>query len=195
MQKNSKSADRNTDYEEIFNNYSNVEILEVLKKRDYYQQEAVEVALRVAIDRDLIHSEEDLLAPAFRVEPLKRKFIPDIKKEKNKNRIRKSVGRSLLIAGILPLIFGYLRLNSGNTAEGSALVAASVFWMLLSTHIIRKGAKITLHFLFTLTAIAAVYLAYLFATSKSLVFMDVFIAAALYFMVVYGLLFLRRIIR
>ena len=194
MEENSKSEYRNTDYEDIFNNYSNDEIIEVLRKRDYYQQEAAEAAYRIAIDRELIHSEADLMAPHFRVKPLKRKFIPEIKREKNKNRIRKSVGRSLLIAGLLPLIFGYLRLNSGNAVEGSLLVGAGITWMLLSTLIIRKGSKTALHLLFVLTAISAFYLAYLFATSKSLVFMDVFIAASLYFLVVYGLLFLRRII-
>ena len=93
MQEKSKPEIINSDFKEIINKHTDEQILEILKKRAHYQPEAVEVAVNVAIERELIHTEQDLFGPEFSSEPLRRKLIPEISREKNKNRIRKSISR------------------------------------------------------------------------------------------------------
>ncbi len=194
MQEKSKTETNNSDLQEIFNKHTDEQILEILKKREQYQPEAVDVAVKEAISRKLIHSEQDLFSPEFSPEPLKRKLIPEIHREKNKNRIRKSLGRSLLIAGVLPLIFGFVRYNSGQLFEGIGILVFGLTWMFLSAQIIRKGSKSVIHLLLGIAFASLIYVGYLFADSKSVIFMDVFIIAVLYLLVFYGLFFVRKLV-
>jgi len=194
MQEKSKTETNNSDLQEIFNKHTDEQILEILKKREHYQPEAVDVAVKEAISRKLIHSEQDLFSPEFSPEPLKRKLIPEIHREKNKNRIRKSLGRSLLIAGVLPLIFGFVRYNSGQLFEGIGILVFGLTWMFLSAQIIRKGSKSVIHLLLGITFASLIYVGYLFADSKSVIFMDAFIIAVLYLLVFYGLFFVRKLV-
>ena len=194
MYDKSKTENNNHDFQEIFNKHTDEQILEILKKREHYQPKAVDVAVKEAISRKLIHSEQDLFSPEFSPEPLKRKLIPEIHREKNKNRIRKSLGRSLLIAGVLPLIFGFVRYNSGQLFEGIGILVFGLTWMFLSAQIIRKGSKSVIHLLLGIAFASLIYVGYLFADSKSVIFMDMFIAAALYLLVFYGLFFVRKLV-
>jgi len=194
MQEKSKTETNNSDLQEIFNKHTDEQILEILKKREHYQPEAVDVAVKEAISRKLIHSEQDLFSPEFSPEPLKRKLIPEIHREKNKNRIRKSLGRSLLIAGVLPLIFGFVRYNSGQLFEGIGILVFGLTWMFLSAQIIRKGSKSVIHLLLGIAFASLIYVGYLFADSKSVIFMDVFITGVLYLLVFYGLFFVRKLV-
>lgn len=194
MQEISKTENNNHEFQEIFNKHTDEQILEILKKREHYRPEAVDVAVREAIDRKLIHSEQDLFSPEFSPEPLKPKLIPDIHREKNRIRIRKSLGRSLLIAGVLPLIFGFVRYNAGQLFEGIGILVFGLTWMFLSAQIIRKGSKSVIHLLLGITFASLIYVGYLFAGSKSVIFMDVFITGVLYLLVFYGLFFARKLV-
>lgn len=194
MHEKSKTENNNSDLQEIFNKHTDEQILEILKKRVHYQPEAVDLAVKEAINRKLIHSEQDLYSPEFSPEPLKPKLIPDIHREKNRNRIRKSLGRSLVIAGVLPLIFGFVRYNAGQLMEGIILLAFGLLWMFLSAQIIRRGSKTVIHLLLGITSVSMLYVGYHFAGSKSIIFMDVFITAVLYLFVFYGLFFIRKLV-
>ena len=193
MQEKSKTEKINSELKEIFNKHSDEQILEILKKRDYYQAEAVKIAVDEAIERKLIHSEQDLFSPEFSTEPLKRKLIPDINLKKNKKRIRKSLGRSLLIAGVLPLIFGFVQYNNNQIIEGVVLLGFGLLWMFISSQLMRKGSKQNVLILLISTFLSMLYVVYLFAKSKALIFMDVFIVVLIYLLIFYGLLFIRKL--
>ena len=194
MQEKSKTENNKSNLQEIFNTHTDEQILEVLRKREYYQPEAVDIAVKEAIERKLIHSEQDLFSPEFSAGPLKTKIIPDIVREKNKKRIRKSLGRSLLIAGVLPLIFGFVQYNTGNIPEGIILLVFGLLWMFLSSQIIRKGNKTIINVLLGTAFASIIYVGYLFVNSNSVIFMDVFITAVVYLIIFYGLFFIRKLI-
>jgi hypothetical protein len=194
MQDKSKPEVINSDFKEIINKHSDEQILEILKKRDYYQSEAVKIALDEAIERKLIHSEQDLFSPEFSTGPLKRKLIPDINREKNRIKIRKSLGRSLLIAGVLPLIFGFVQYNNNQVNEGIVLLGFGLFWMYLFSQLMQNGSKKNVVILMACTFLSMFYVVYLFAKSKSVIFMDVFIVALIYLLIFYGLFFIRKLI-
>jgi hypothetical protein len=193
MQEKSKPEIINSDFKEIINKHTDEQIIEILKKRDYYQAEAVKIAVDEAIERKLIHSEQDLFSPEFSTEPLKRKLIPDINREKNRKKIRKSLSRSLLIAGVLPMIFGFVQYNNNQVIEGIVLLAFGLLWMFISSQFMRKGSKQNVVILMACTFLSMFYVVYLFAKSKSLIFMDVFIVVLIYLFVFYGLLFIRKL--
>ncbi len=193
MQEKRKSEAINGQYEEFINKRTDDEILEILKKRSYYQSEMVNIALKEAIKRNLIESEKDLEGPTFRVEPLKPKLFPGIENEAARLRIRKSLGRSFIIAGALPLILGLTHLNAGNSAEGALLLLSGLLWMLLSGRIMWKGGRIFVNLLLAMAFLSVFYVVHLFQTEGGMVFLDFFIAIAAYLLLFYGLLFLRRL--
>ncbi len=193
MQEKLKQNEINGDIKKKINKLADEGILDVLKKRDYYQSWAVEAALDEAIKRELIHSEEDLLSPEFRVEPLKPSLFPKIDRESNRARIRRSLGRSFLITGVLPLILGFTQINEGQKAEGTALLVFGISWIFVSSWIIRQMNRLALFVLSGLTLVSVFYVQNLFQEFRRLVFMDIFITAAMYLLILYGLFFLFRI--
>ncbi|HKI88930.1 MAG TPA: hypothetical protein VKA38_07890 [Draconibacterium sp.] len=190
-----KSTDKNnkTDFTTLIPEYQDQEIMEILKKRVYYQPEAADLAIKEAIKRGLIHSEQDLFAEEFRVKPLRYKLFPTIEKEDQKNKIRRSIARGLIITGALPTVWGSIRINDGVIPEGIILVTLGVLWIFLSSRIFRRTEKRIIRLLFILLTLSVIYVTKLLINLKSLVFMDVFVLLFLSGFIVYGLLFLLRI--
>lgn len=173
--------------------YSDDEILTILKKRKYYQPEAARLAIDEAIRRGLINSENDLLALEFHVKPLKKSLFPKIEDRTQKKKISKSISRGLLITGIIPLIFGMLKINEGNQVEGSLVTFGGALWMIFASQTIRKVNHAILNMLFALLIVASIYITQLLFRLKSIVFMDIFIVAVVFSLTVYGLMFLKRL--
>ncbi|MCG6186352.1 hypothetical protein [Maribellus maritimus] len=172
---------------------SDEEILEILKKRNHYQPDAARLAIDEALKRNLINTEDDLLHMEFRVKPLKKSFFPEIEDDTQKKKISRSISRGLFIAGIIPLIFGLLKINEGQQTEGGIVTIAGIFWMVLAAQTIREVKSGTLRLFLILLVIAAVYISRIFLQLKSFIFMDLFIAATIYGLAVYGLLFLMSL--
>lgn len=194
MNEQSKQEQNNYHLKELINKQTDEEILEILKKRDYYQPEAVDIALQEAIERKLIHSEQDLLNSEFRTEPMKHNLFPKIENENNRRKIRKSIGRSLLIVSLLPLIFGYTHFRTGNIAESLGLFGFALIWGGFSAQIIRKGGKRNVDALLALSVLSLVYVGLYLQSTIQLSYFDHFVVLALFLFVLYGLFFLRRVV-
>ena len=50
---------------ERYSNYTDTQILEILRNQKGYQEGALNAAVKIAVERQLIHSEQDLLSPEF----------------------------------------------------------------------------------------------------------------------------------
>jgi hypothetical protein len=195
MPEKSITAEQNNGFEELMGNMEDEQLETVLQKRNHYQEKAVEAAVREAIRRGLIHSEEDLLAPEFRPKPLKTKLFPDIENEKVRNKIRKSIARGLLIAGILPLIWGVLKINAGYRSEGLMVLAFGLVWMGISGSLIRQMLPGAVKILYALIAFSLAYTGRLLFSQPVIEFMDTFIITVLYLFILYGLTYLWRLYR
>jgi hypothetical protein len=193
MPKISITSDHNSDFEELMGEMDDERLKEVLQKRNHYQEKAVEAAVREAIGREIIHSEEDLMAPEFRTKPLKTKLFPDIENEHIRNKIRKSMARGLLIAGILPLIWGVVKLNNGYRNEGLVVLIFGLLWMGIASSLIRQMVPTSLKFLYALVVVSLVYTVRLLLSQAFVEFMDAFIIAVLYMLIFYGLTYLWRL--
>ena len=77
-------------------------LIEVLKLRDSYQPEAVEFAIREAMDRGIITSGEDLELPRFRPDAYKKSLFPYLNEEKQFRRVFHSLVRLLYMVSVLP---------------------------------------------------------------------------------------------
>jgi hypothetical protein len=181
------------DFQQTIPNYSDEEILKILKKRKQYQPEAAEQAIKEAIKRGLIHSEQDLFADEFKEKPTKVLLFPKIKKEQNRNDIRKSIARVLLLVGAAPAIWGVFKIVESSFAEGVVLILLGGIWMYASAQIMRAFNTKMINLLFLMLSASVVYLVKLFFGMKNLVLMDFVIPVVLFLFIVYGLLFIRKL--
>jgi hypothetical protein len=154
------------------------------------------LAIREAVKRGIIHSEQDLFSDEYHVEPVKFSLFPIIEDQENKKKITKSIARVLLICGVVPVVWGIIRLNFGALAEGIVLVIFGAIWIFYSSRIMLKYRKEGVFILFLLLFVSSAYFIKIILLKKgTFIFMDFFIPAVLYLFIVYGLLFLGKLNR
>ena len=182
-----------SDYQTLFREMGDEQLKKVLRQRKLYQDEAAKIAVDEAIKRKIIHSEQDLLEPEYNSEPLRTGLFPKIGSPGNKNKIRKSIARSLLLVGILPTIWGVVRINSGFGQNGFLILIFGIVWIALSAVLLKYYYKAIVGALLGLLTGSAVYVISFLFRLQQIEFMDLLITVAIYLLVLYGLLFLMWI--
>ena len=183
----------NTDFRKDIPEYSDEQIIEALKLRDHYQPEAAKLAIDEALRRGIIHSEQDLLAEVYRCEPIKFSLFPNIKREKNQVKIRKSIARSLVVCSVFPITFGLIELNRNNFIEGSVVLFFGFIWLFCASQLIKAFNLILVRGLMVETILAALFVGYKIITKASFMFMDFFLLAVFCGLTLYGLVFILKI--
>ena len=181
------------DFKEVMGTLNDEALTEVLRKRNLYQPEAARSAIDEAIRRGLINSEEDLLSEKYRIQPLKTRLFPEIENEHLRVKIRKSISRSLLISGILPLIFGAIRIQSGNLNEAALILIFGFIWSAFSFRLMKSFSRNIICFLLILAGISLFYIIMLLAGQPGINLIDKIAVSFFYLLLFYGLLFLLRL--
>jgi hypothetical protein len=174
-----KSNDENQvpEFKTIIAGYTDDELRKVLKKRKLYQKEAAGFAIQEAIRRGIIFSEQDLFAKEYKDEPQKFSLFPIIESEKTSAQFKKSISRSLLILGTLPVVWGIIKIFGGHTLEGIFVFIFGAAWSFTSFQLMRlpnPNVKL-IYFVFIMSVIAAVYIIRNFVVSNSLTSIDILI--------------------
>jgi hypothetical protein len=193
MPENSRSEKYN-DYKKLIPELPDEEIVYILKRRSYYQEQARELAISEAIKRGIINSEQDLFSDEYHVKPVNFSLFPSIEDKKNREKITKSIARVLLICGVLPFVWGIIRLNFGALTEGIVLIIFGATWIFCAARIMLKYRKENVLILYLLLFISCAYFIKIILLKKgTFIFMDIFIPVVLYLFIVYGLLFLGKL--
>lgn len=174
--------------------YSDEELTEVLKKRKQYEKQAVYIAVEEAVKRGLIHSEQDLFSESFTDEPSRFSLFPCPDKLHIRMRTIRSIARTLLVVAAIPLVFGVLKFQVHRYVEGIAMVVAGLSWITASWMIYRKQEKKYWPVLLLTAVLAGIYIARMLFLLKGLATMDYFIASALFLVLFYVLLYLRKLL-
>ncbi len=182
-----------SDFRSSIPHYSDEEILTILKKRKQYQLEAATLAIQEAIKRGLINSEQDLFSEKFQEKPSEFYLLPIIIDDKNKNKIRKSISRILLIVGVIPVVWGVMLFTKSNSVEGVLLVLLGAVWIYASAQLMRSVQTKMVNLLFMMLVASVAYIVKIMLGMKGLVIMDYFIPVILFSFITYGLLFIRRL--
>jgi len=189
----SKEEYEQPDYAQMYAEFPDDEIIAILKKRKHYRKEAAKQAIAEAIKRGLINSEQDLFAEEYKVEPLKFSLIPSIENENARRKIQKSLSRSLMILGLVPIIWGIIKIVYDLPLEGLVLIILGIIWSYISFKQIKNISLIYINLLFILLGSAMVYIWLEFSNRKGFALMDVMVAGIVFGFVVYALLFLRKL--
>ncbi|WP_346854090.1 hypothetical protein [uncultured Draconibacterium sp.] len=182
-----------SDFRNDIPKYSDEQIIDILKKRDHYQPEAAKLAIEEAIKREIIHSEQDLFSEEFRVEELNRSMFPKIEDDSLRNRIRKSIARSLVISGLIPTVYGLVQFNAGQKLSGAHLILFGLLWIFISAQLIKAYKKVFVLILLVGLIVAVGFVSAQLILSANSKFMDFFISAVLFLLVGYGVVFLKKV--
>lgn len=127
--------------------FSDSQIKEILRNHKNYQEAAVNAAVKIAIERQLIHSEQDLLAPEYQYQPsFNRTIFPVITDEYQHKKIVASIFRILFLLAIVPIVFGALKYSEGKLDMAYLGVGAGFLWALLS-YLLQRTGKSAVHVL------------------------------------------------
>jgi len=180
-------------FEQIIEGYTDAELRNVLKKRKLYQKDAADFAIHEAIKRGMIYSEQDLFAREFNHEPEKSSIFPSIENEKARAKFKKSITRSLLVMGVIPLVWGGLRIFEGLIPEGILIFVFGAAWSLTSFQLMRSVNMKLVYFMFFLLALLIAYLVKTMIAANSLTTIDILITTVTVGLVFYGIGFLSKI--
>jgi len=116
---------------ERYSSYTDSQILEILNRHKDYQEAAVDLAVKIAIERQLINSGQDLLAPEFQ----NRKssgfnLFPEISSGYHRERLIGSIFRFLYLVSLLPLAYGILNYAKGEMLQTLLGVGIGLIWFL-----------------------------------------------------------------
>jgi len=99
-----------------FDQYTDEQLMDVLRNRRDYQEQAVEIAIGIAVKRRLIYDRQDLFSAEFNpIQTSSKKFFP-LLHEKQSAKMLTSILRINYLIAIVPLVFAVL-----NFAEGKVL--------------------------------------------------------------------------
>jgi hypothetical protein len=175
--------------------YSDEEIISILRKHKLYEPKAQEIAIAEAIRRGIIHSEQDLFSENFRTEPSRFTLFPHPEKKETMLKIVLSMSRALLLAGVIPIVFGVLKFQVFKYAEGSALVFAGLIWITSAWLIFSRQEKKFLTPMLVIAILSAVYVARILFLLKGLKVMDYVVPSILFVVILYSLVYLRSLLR
>lgn len=185
-----KSKKLEVDFWQLIPGYSDEEIIQILKRRTYYIPEAANLAIEEAIKRGIIHSEQDLFADEYNVEELSFAWFPRIHDLFTRAKVRRSIARNLVVAGVVPLVFGMVEMNRGEHLEGSLILVFGLIWMFFSAHLNRNYQKSFVLVLLGCEIIGFAYLFFRLLQPPAKPFLDFFITGAIFILITYGLLYL-----
>ena len=182
------------EFKQIIAAYSDDELRNVLKKRKLYQKDAADFAIQEAIRRGIIYSEQDLFAKEYKHEPEKFSIFPTIENEKARAKFKKSVSRSLLILGVVPLVLGGIKIFETQSIEGIIIFVFGVVWSLSSFQLMQKAVNAKLvYLLFLLLVLALGYIVKMMISAHSLTTIDLLVTFIGVGFVLYAIGFLLKL--
>ena len=181
------------EFKQIIAGYTDDELREVLEKRKLYQKEAADFAIQEAIRRGIIYSEQDLFASEFKYEPEKFSIFPIIENEKVRSKYRKSIARSLLIIGVLQMVWGGIKIFDAQSLEGTIVFVFGAVWSLAFFKLMRSVNLKLVYSTMILFALLVVYLVKIMISANSLTTIDILVTAITLGFVLYGIGFLGKL--
>lgn len=180
---------------ERFNSLTDDRIMDILHNQKDYQEAACNAAAQIAVERGLIHSTEDLVAPEYQnARSSKQTAFPSISDAYQYNRMRASIFRFLLVFSALPFIYGVIQYAKGEAALAILGVAFSVVWFLLVLAMKRTQKSVLVYPLLALVLAAGVIAGMKIAVANPVKFMDAVILIVGISLPSYFLLYARKLV-
>lgn len=125
--------------EKRFDQYTDDQLMEVLRDRKNYQDRAVEAAVEVAMRRKLINSRQDLFASGFnQAKPSPRKIFPLLNSSEQTGKMLSSLFRIVYLISLVPLIFAVMNFAEGATLQIISWATGALLWAVITWRLEKK---------------------------------------------------------
>ena len=184
------------EFYERYAGYSNQQIKEILKNHKSYQDPAVTAAVKIAIERELIHTEQDLMGTDYQSTASEGwTLFPEIPMAQAYKKLVASIFRVLFLTSIIPIIFGVMKYAEGHLAMTYLGVGLGLTWMLL-TFILFKTEKLAIIFIQVIMVISAFVILGNHVLGKEIFpLTDVFVLLIGTLLLLYFLFYLKKLIQ
>lgn len=180
---------------ERFSSLTDERIMAILHTQKDYQEAARNAAAQIAVERGIIHSAEDLLAPEYQnARSSKQTAFPSIPDAYHYNRMRASIFRFLLVFSALPFIYGVIQYAKGDVAFAILSVGFSIIWFFLVLMMKRTQKSVLVYPLLVLVLAAGAIAGTKIMATNPVKFMDVIILIVGILLPSYFLLYARKLI-
>jgi len=170
------SDQKNTETINFYERYSNLtddQILEILKNQKDYQERARIAAVKIAIERQLIHSESDLLSPEFQNSRSTRlTLFPQLSNTYHHQRLLGSAFRFLYVLSFLPIIYGFMKYAGGYIDQTILGVSVGIVWFLLIFSLKKTEKSIILAPLFAILIFVGISVGVKMAANRPIRILD-----------------------
>lgn len=181
---------------ERYSHYSDSEILDVLRDHKNYQENAIDMAVKIAIERQLINSEQDLFAPEFQKQSSTSfGLFPEIKAVYHRERVAASIFRFVFLMALVPVIGGTLKYAEGNINYAWIGWGTGVLWFLLSLAFRQTKKKAFVVLLIILLVLASSVALWQLIGRESFLFLDLAIWIIATLLPLYLLVYLARLLK
>ena len=128
---NQENRNNMSGFYERYSNFTDAQILEILKNQKDYQESARNAAVQIAVERSLIHSELDLLSPEYqKFKDTRLSLFPPAPNVFHYNRLMGSIFRFLFIFALLPVVYGVLKYSEGQINQAFLGIGVGAIWFL-----------------------------------------------------------------
>lgn len=132
MDSQESNTDKTLFYYQQYSSLPDDEVLKILRNHKGYQEDAVAAAVKIAVERELIHSEQDLLAPEFQQVPASRfSLFPPITNAWHQRKLINSIFRFLYLLSFVPIVYGIMSYAEGRLDRALEGIGLGVLWGLL----------------------------------------------------------------
>ena len=193
MKENSNTENQSEHFREVMQRHSDEELIKVLKKRKQYQPEAAKQAIAEAIKRGIINSEQDLFSEKFAEIPVKTRLFPEIENPVVRKKVRSSISRSLLLVGVIPLVWSLARWNINTLPLSLMVLSFSLVWMSISVGLlVSKNVRFAYGLLFLLVP-GLIFLVRMMLQNRFLLAYEIVVPVLLTVLILYGVGYLHKL--
>ena len=181
---------------ERYSKLSDEQLLDILKNQKDYQENARNAAVKIAIERQLINSENDLFSSEFQyTNESKATAFPTVENEVQAKRLNGSIFRVLFIISVIPIIYASLKFAGGMVNQAILGGIAGIMW--ISGIFLLKKTRNALYLipLFGLLILVASYTALQIIELKPVKVADVFVLILGTLLVAYFLFYAKLLIK
>jgi hypothetical protein len=191
--KNSNIENQEEHFRQIMQQHTDEELVKILKRRQHYQQEAARQAMLEAIRRGLINTEADLQDSKFSESPVKFSLFPKIETQHIRNKLWRSISRSLIITGAIPLVWAAVNRHNIDATGIVTLVVYGLIWIFLSFRLMQTRNIKLAYGLLILLVPGLVYYSRLIWNKSNPTLTELLIPLVLVGFIVYGIGYLRKL--
>ena len=196
MNNSDPHPDGPTSFYERYADFTDGQIKEILKNHRNYQESAVSAAVRIAIERKLIHTEQDLLGPEYQSKPSAGlSLFPEITNAYQYKKVVASIFRVLFFIALIPIIFAALKYSEGQLNMTFMGAGIGIIWAILTFILLKTEKMVVANIQIFLLIFALFGIGYQILIQNTVQVTDLLILVIGTLLSLYFLLYLKQLIK